>query len=219
MLKRVLSPISWAIAIFFLFAASKVMAGEILTGVAVLVWGLIFLSPLYRATDEYRLTKNIAACVVLFLFVPFLSPAPARENVTQQNAQPTPTTTVQAAAPTSTPSITVSEAPSLTQTLEALKNPNIKPITQPTEKISSKALVAPTKPEEILRAPSQNVPNGSNIKVNGSEIDPNTPVRAAVSGSCQCPYDTDIRGRSCGGRSVYSKSLGQQPICYVKDKQ
>lgn len=214
MLKRVLSPISWAIAIFFLFAASKVMVGEILSGVGVLVWGLIFLSSLYRATDEYRLTKNIAACVVLFIFIPFLSPAPALINVTHQNAQPTPT-----AAPTSTPSITVNKAPSLTQTLEALKNPNIKPITEPTEKISSKALVAPTKAEEILRARSQNVPNDSNIKVNGSEIDSDTPVRAAVSGSCQCPYDTDIRGRSCGGRSVYSKSGGQQPICYVKDKQ
>ncbi|BAZ11985.1 hypothetical protein NIES4071_38130 [Calothrix sp. NIES-4071] len=172
MLKRVLSPISWAIAIFFIFAASKVMAGEILSGVAVLVWGLIFLSSLYRATDQYGLTKNIAACVVLFIFVPFLSPAPALVNVTQPNAQPTPTT--------STPSITVKEAPSLTQILEALKNPN--------------------------------------IKVNGSKIDPDTPVRAAVSGSCQCPYDTDIRGSSCGGRSVYSKSGGQQPICYVKDK-
>lgn len=202
MLKRVLSPISWAIAIFFLFAASKVMVGEILCGVAVLVWGLIFLSSLYRATDEYRLTKNIAACVVLFIFVPFLSPAPALVNVMQQNAQATPT------------------APSLTQTLEALKNPNLKSITEPTEKISSKALVAPTKPEQILRVfPPQNVPNDSNIKVNGSKIDPDTPVRAAVSGSCQCPYDTDIRGRSCGGRSVYSKSGGQQPRCYVKDKQ
>lgn len=45
-----------------------------------------------------------------------------------------------------------------------------------------------------------------------------TPIRAAVSGSCDCPYDTDRRGRACGGRSAYSRPGGRQPLCYVGDR-
>lgn len=30
-----------------------------------------------------------------------------------------------------------------------------------------------------------------------------TPSRAAVTGSCECPYDVDSAGRFCGGRSTY----------------
>lgn len=40
------------------------------------------------------------------------------------------------------------------------------------------------------------------------------PIRNSISGSCQCPYDTDRRGRECGGRSAYSKPGGESPICY-----
>lgn len=46
-----------------------------------------------------------------------------------------------------------------------------------------------------------------------------TPIRAAMSGRCQCPYDTDSRGRSCGGRSAYSRPGGEAPQCYVGDTQ
>lgn len=41
-----------------------------------------------------------------------------------------------------------------------------------------------------------------------------TPVRASRSGSCDCPYDTDSAGRSCGSRSAYSRPGGASPICY-----
>lgn len=44
-----------------------------------------------------------------------------------------------------------------------------------------------------------------------------SPIREAIQGSCQCPYDTDRRGRSCGGRSAYSKPSGSKPQCYVGD--
>ena len=43
------------------------------------------------------------------------------------------------------------------------------------------------------------------------------PVRDPKSGSCECPYDTDKRGRSCGGRSAYSRPGGSDPICYSTD--
>jgi hypothetical protein len=41
-----------------------------------------------------------------------------------------------------------------------------------------------------------------------------SPIREPISGSCQCPYDTDSRGRRCGGRSAYSKPGGESPVCY-----
>ncbi|MBD1859955.1 MULTISPECIES: SH3 domain-containing protein [Leptolyngbya] len=40
------------------------------------------------------------------------------------------------------------------------------------------------------------------------------PIREPVSGSCECPYDTDKRGRSCGRRSAYSRPGGSAPACY-----
>lgn len=42
-----------------------------------------------------------------------------------------------------------------------------------------------------------------------------TPSRAPVSGSCDCPYDSDSSGRRCGGRSAYSRPGGRSPVCYV----
>ncbi|TVR04079.1 MAG: hypothetical protein EA395_16650 [Phormidium sp. GEM2.Bin31] len=46
---------------------------------------------------------------------------------------------------------------------------------------------------------------------------PHTPVRSPKSGSCQCPYDTDKAGRSCGKRSAYSRPGGDSPRCYKDD--
>lgn len=43
-----------------------------------------------------------------------------------------------------------------------------------------------------------------------------TPSRPAVTGSCECPYDTDSAGRSCGARSAYSRSGGSEgSSCYL----
>lgn len=42
-----------------------------------------------------------------------------------------------------------------------------------------------------------------------------SPIRSPISGSCQCPYDTDSRGRQCGARSAYSRPGGGSPQCYV----
>ncbi|MEM9541744.1 MAG: hypothetical protein AAGA60_19895 [Cyanobacteria bacterium P01_E01_bin.42] len=38
--------------------------------------------------------------------------------------------------------------------------------------------------------------------------------RDSISGSCQCPYDRDSAGRSCGARSAYSKPGGNKPLCF-----
>ena len=45
-----------------------------------------------------------------------------------------------------------------------------------------------------------------------------SPIREAVQGSCDCPYDIDRKGRSCGSRSAYSRPGGSSPACYVGDR-
>jgi hypothetical protein len=37
------------------------------------------------------------------------------------------------------------------------------------------------------------------------------------SGRCPCPYNVMKNGRSCGGRSAYSRPGGQSPLCYESD--
>jgi hypothetical protein len=36
-------------------------------------------------------------------------------------------------------------------------------------------------------------------------------------GNCPCPYNIDRAGRSCGGRSAYSRPGGYAPKCYASD--
>ena len=40
---------------------------------------------------------------------------------------------------------------------------------------------------------------------------------AAYSGNCPCPYNSMRNGRSCGGRSAWSRPGGQSPLCYPDD--
>jgi hypothetical protein len=40
---------------------------------------------------------------------------------------------------------------------------------------------------------------------------------AAYPGNCPCPYNTDRAGRSCGGRSAWSRGGGYSPICYARE--
>ncbi len=72
-----------------------------------------------------------------------------------------------------------------------------------------KQTAQPQPPKASIEAPPAPAP---------AAVDPNTPVRDPVSGSCDCPYDTDSRGRSCGRRSAYSKPGGSSPICYESDR-
>lgn len=43
----------------------------------------------------------------------------------------------------------------------------------------------------------------------------NTPLREPLQGTCECPYDLDRSGNSCGDKSAYSRPGGTQPACYV----
>lgn len=40
---------------------------------------------------------------------------------------------------------------------------------------------------------------------------------SAYPGTCACPYNSARNGRSCGGRSAWSRAGGYSPICYKKE--
>jgi hypothetical protein len=40
---------------------------------------------------------------------------------------------------------------------------------------------------------------------------------ASYPGNCPCPYFADRAGRSCGGRSAWSRAGGYSPLCYPND--
>jgi len=45
-------------------------------------------------------------------------------------------------------------------------------------------------------------------------------IRASITsypGTCPCPYNVMRNGRSCGGRSAYSRPGGYAPKCYPND--
>jgi len=43
-----------------------------------------------------------------------------------------------------------------------------------------------------------------------------SPAREPGIGYCDCPYDMDARGYSCGGRSAYERTGGREPVCYIQ---
>ena len=63
-----------------------------------------------------------------------------------------------------------------------------------------------SKPLAAIADTLQHQPDQS---VAGSEI------RAAVVGSCDCPYDVKSNGAQCGGSSARSRPGGKSPVCYV----
>ncbi len=106
------------------------------------------------------------------------------------------------------PSVVVDAVP--TPTPEAIATPKPKPSVLPKAKASAASTKSVKKPSTPTTTPKPTPKPEPEIKAH-------TPVRNAVSGSCECPYDTDKRGRSCGGRSAYSRPGGDAPKCYADD--
>ena len=133
---------------------------------------------------------------ILLLFASLIVTAactPFQPEATQPTPTTSPTPTLE---PTSEPA-----KPKITKTPEPEPTPTpVKPVFVPTPEV--------TKTPEPKPEPTQ-----------PPQVNPDAPVRKPVSGSCDCPYDTDRRGRSCGKRSAYSRPGGRSPICYVRDQQ
>ena len=55
------------------------------------------------------------------------------------------------------------------------------------------------------------------IELNNNSKQASKPIRQPIKGSCQCPYDRDKAGRTCGRRSAYSRKGGDRPTCYQNE--
>lgn len=230
LLRRVLSFIGWSIAVFFFLIGVFGFTTNPAIATTFLIWGLIFLPPLYRLTNRYGLGWNIGGrAIAFFLSIVIAGFSAPPQQAVRPTAQPTPSASISTATPNPMPLETIKPAPAVNESPVAPK-PVIKPEPTVIENPAAPKSTTRTKPEPPQLEPAPNTSTNSNVdsatqpeltptEVPAPQLDPSTPARGAVSGSCQCPYDTDRRGRSCGGRSAYSKPGGEKPVCYVGDRQ
>ncbi len=122
-----------------------------------------------------------------------------------------------ATSPTETPTETIAPNPAPKPTPAATPTPEASIGEAP----EPEATPAPPKDEVKetgnLATILQEEPESAPIAAPAPVPSANTPIRAGVSGSCDCPYDTDTAGRSCGRRSAYHRPNGARPICYASD--
>ncbi len=70
----------------------------------------------------------------------------------------------------------------------------------------------PPLPQNPVSAPRIMAPPAANRAVSAHQS--GQPIRSPYVGTCDCPYDVMRNGRSCGGRSAYSRPGGRSPVCY-----
>lgn len=210
MWQRILSFVGWLWAGFFVLIGFASLTQNPAIALTCIIWGLIFLPPLFRLTSSYAIGWNIlgriAALFITLVIGALLSPS--QPQVTQ-TTPPIETSPASIATPTPIFTPTVEPAPTL--------EPDIAPEPEIIETPKPKTVITPA--PEIIEVPESKPPASISQPVAPPpQSNPNAPVRAAVSGSCDCPYDTDKRGRSCGKRSAYSRPSGRSPVCYIRDQ-
>ncbi|MEX0272148.1 hypothetical protein AB3R30_23775 [Leptolyngbyaceae cyanobacterium UHCC 1019] len=198
LLKKALTFLGWSWFGFFGLVGLVGLFTSGLSGLGILFLALIFLPPLWKITSRFNWWQNLLGRVAVFIFALLLLvmgvPTQTQSiKVAPVPVQPSPTPT-----PSSQPKTAITSSPSPSSAPQIVEK---KP--EPTEPVSSG-----TPLPEVSVEPSP-----------VATIDSTTPIRESASGSCDCPYDTDSRGRSCGRRSAYSKPGGAAPICYVGDRQ
>ena len=202
LLKKALTFLGWSWFGFFgLFGLVGLFSSGV-SGLGVLFLALIFLPPVWKITSRFSWQHNLLGRVAVFIFALLLLVMGVPTQTQSVKVAPAPVLKTLQPSPTPTPSsqpqpaITSSPSPSLAP-------PIVEKTPEPIEAVSSE-----TPLPEVSVEPSP-----------VATIDSTTPVRESASGSCDCPYDTDSRGRSCGRRSAYSKPSGAAPICYAGDRQ
>ena len=191
--RKVLTFFGWSWAGFFGLFGLAGLFYSVGIGLGFLVWGLIFLPPLWKLTSRFGWQKNLAGRLFLLILPLFLITIGAPSSNQSARVTPSPTPAV-----SSQPKTASSPLPSPSLSPKAIEE---KP-----EQAEPVSLETPSPEPSIDPSPV-------------ASIDPDAPVREAVSGSCECPYDEDSRGRSCGGRSAYSRPGGADPICYESDRK
>jgi hypothetical protein len=211
MWQRILSFLGWLWTGFFVLVGLVSLTKNPAFALTFIVWGLIFLPPLFRFTLSYGWVWNISGRIAAFFISVIIAAAftPPQPQVTQSTPPATKTPNAEITVNETTPT------PTLTPTQEA--TPTLQPTLTPEVVETSEPELTP-EPEPTPDIPQRTF-NSNSEPVTQPQVDPNAAVRNAVSGSCDCPYDTDRRGRSCGARSAYSRSGGRGAVCYVRDRQ
>ncbi|NJL64534.1 MAG: excalibur calcium-binding domain-containing protein [Methylacidiphilales bacterium] len=132
-MKRLLSFLGWAwVAFCFIGVMGLISKGEVVTAIMALLWGLIFLPPLWRLTSRYGLAKNVIGRIILFVMVPVIFPSPPQnQSVKPVEQVPQAITSLSSANATPTTTSTVVTNPSLElksaeEAIERYKNtPNV----------------------------------------------------------------------------------------------
>ncbi len=222
MWQRILSFLGWLVAGFFLLIGLFGFTTNPAITLTCIVWGLIFVPPLFRLTWRYGWKRNIggrfAVFLVSFILGGIFSPPPP---VTQSPPITNPNEVVGENIKENTPTPTATITPTPTFTPTQQPTPTIERTSTPTQEVIETS--EPERTPEIIETPIPKRTIEPSTTANEStpqpQANPNAPIRAGFSGSCECPYDTDRRGRSCGARSAYSRPGGSQPVCYVGDQR
>ena len=198
LLKKALIFLGWSWFGFFgLFGLVGLFTSG-LSGLGVLFLALIFLPALWKITSRFNWWQNFLGRVAVVIFALFLIVVGAPTQTQSSKVGPAPILKTPQRTPSSQPETAITSSPS-----PSLAPPIVEKTPEPIEAVSSE-----TPSPEVSVEPSP-----------VATIDSTTPIRETASGSCDCPYDTDSRGRSCGRRSAYSKPSGAAPICYAGDRQ
>jgi hypothetical protein len=202
-MNRVLSFICLGLAVyFFLLAVYSIAIGEIKFTFVYILWGLIFLPQIFQLTSRYGLAKNLIVRIIAFFLAPVFFVLISLPKLHTADPLPTFTPTPEL---TPIPELTSTPTPKFTLTTPTLiptPTPELTPT--PTSEVD-----IPGEPDDI------EIPIEAETTLRPVPTYTGTQrVREPITGSCECPYDRDRRGRSCGARSAYSRAGGGEVVCY-----
>jgi hypothetical protein len=208
---KIIRFIAWGIAGFLGLTGLIGLFTQPLIGLFLLFLGVLVTPTIWNATQHYGLWQNLLGRISAFLIgsVAFGAIAPPTTQPPQA-IQPAPIQSARAPSPLPSPSIAAS--PSITP------SPFISPSPLEPSVAPSPLEQSPVVKQTLTPEPSPATQDFKAQESPAPAVDPDTPVRDPVSGSCDCPYDTDKRGNSCGRRSAYSRPGGRSPICYERDR-
>lgn len=192
-MQRIKSFLGWGFAAFFgMLLLGSLASNSSMGTLVLLLWVLICLPPMNRAAVSqgvrYWVWWKIGIFVIGFFLIG-IAAVPEEPAVTTN-----PPPVISSPAVSESPA---SEEPTARD--RSVSEPSPSPIASPSPEPEPEPVVVPS-------------PSPSATPVSTG------PIREPVSGSCDCPYDTDSAGRRCGGRSAYSRPGGSQPVCYFEDR-
>lgn len=200
-MQRIQSFLGWGFAAFFgmLFLGS-LLSGAPIGALVSLLWILICLPPINRVVLAQGVRRWVWWKVAIFVIGFFLIGITAEPK--------TPTATIDAPPVVSSPvsESATPEPPAIADRpiAESSPSPIASPAPAPEPEPEPKLEPAPEPELEPAPAPA---PAPEPVAIPSPSPSPvaTGPIREPVSGSCDCPYDTDSAGRRCGGRSAYSR--------------